>query len=92
MDVTITLLAITLCGVGGIWAVGVWMSQRIHAAWSKPTEGPDPITGPKDRRAIYDTGGPFIPMPDNLKTREEMVAWMTRELPKLTAEAGRSDT
>lgn len=27
-------------------------------------------------------------MPDSLKTREEMVAWMTRELPKLTTEAG----
>lgn len=88
----ITLLAITLCCVVGIWAVGVSISQRIHAACSRPTGGPDPVTGPKDRIAIYDTGGPFILMPDNLKTREEMVAWMTKELPKLTAEAGRPDT
>lgn len=67
---------------------GGWISQPIHSASSRPTEGLDPITGPKDRIAIYDTGGPFIAMPDSLKTREEMVAWMTRELPKLTTEAG----
>jgi hypothetical protein len=27
---------------------------------------------------------PFIPMPNHLTTRAEMVAWMTEELPKLT--------
>jgi hypothetical protein len=92
MDVAVTLLAITLCCIGVLWGVGVWISQRIHTAWSRPTGILDPITGPKDRIAIYDTEGPFIPMPESLRTREEMVAWMTRELPKLTAEAGRSDT
>jgi len=29
--------------------------------------------------------GPFVPMPEHLKTRDEIVAWMTTELPKLTA-------
>jgi hypothetical protein len=28
---------------------------------------------------------PLVPMPDHLKTREEIVAWMTTEMPKLTA-------
>ena len=92
MDVAIVLLSVMLCCVGVLWIVGIWISQRIHAAWSGPARTPDPITGPKDRIAIYDTGGLFIPMPDCLKTREEMVAWMTRELPKLTADAGRSET
>ena len=28
---------------------------------------------------------PFIPMPGHLRTREEMVRWLTDDLPKLTA-------
>jgi hypothetical protein len=34
-----------------------------------------------------DAQAPFIPMPSHLKSREEMVAWMTTELPRLTEEA-----
>lgn len=90
MSVALALLTIALCGLGTLWVVGVWVSQRIHAAWARPAGGVDPITGPKDRVAIYDTGGSFIPMPDRVRTHDEMVEWMTKELPKLTAEAGRS--
>ncbi len=36
--------------------------------------------------AIYESHSPFIPMPENLRTNDEMVEWMTKELPKLTAE------
>jgi hypothetical protein len=50
--------------------------------------GIDPICGAKDRVAIYDTPGLLIPMPDDLRTHEEMVAWMRDELPKLTAKQG----
>ncbi|MEZ0170892.1 hypothetical protein [Microvirga sp. TS319] len=89
MSIALALLALALSCIGILWIVGVWISQRIHSVWSRPTGGLDPITGPKDRMAIYDTGGPFIPMPEALKTHEEMVAWMTKELPKLTAEAGK---
>ena len=52
----------------------------------------NPITGPRDRIAIYDQGGPFIAMPERLQTRDEMVEWLTKELPKLTTGAKRSDT
>jgi hypothetical protein len=90
MKLAIALLAITLMGAGVVWLVGVWISNRISAIWSNPEGGIDPIMGPKDRIAIYDTG-PYIPMPDRLKTREEMVAWMTKELPKLTGEVRGSD-
>lgn len=31
---------------------------------------------------------PLIPMPGHLKTNSEMVAWMTKELPKLTDKVG----
>jgi hypothetical protein len=34
-----------------------------------------------------DTRAPFIPMPSHLKSHEEMIAWMTTELPRLTEEA-----
>ena len=46
----------------------------------------DPIMGARDRIEIYDSGGSFIPMPDHLTTRDEIVAWMTKELPKLTVD------
>lgn len=36
------------------------------------------------RSADQDTDVPFVAMPDHLRTRAEMVAWMTQELPKLT--------
>lgn len=35
-------------------------------------------------------GSPFIAMPDSLKTHDEMIAWMTDELPKLTTDLMRS--
>ena len=35
---------------------------------------------------------PFIAMPGNLGTRNEMVAWMTGELPRLTVDLMRSKT
>jgi hypothetical protein len=45
----------------------------------------DPVLGAKDQTGIHDPKRTFIVMPDHLKTHDEMVAWMTRELPKLTA-------
>ena len=37
--------------------------------------------------AAADDEAPFIPMPSHLKSHEEMVDWMTTELPRLTEEA-----
>lgn len=37
-----------------------------------------------DPAAPDDAEEPFLAMPQHLKTRAEMVAWMTQELPKLT--------
>ena len=53
---------------------------------SLPAATADPVIGAKDHPATYDPKSPFLLMPDHLKTHDEMVAWMTRELPKLTAE------
>jgi hypothetical protein len=35
---------------------------------------------------------PFLAMPDDLKTHDDMIAWMTGELPKLTVDLMRSRT
>ena len=63
----------------------MWISHRIPRAHRNRPTATDPITGSRDRVAIYDLGGPFIPMPAHLRSADEMVAWMTKELPKLTA-------
>lgn len=62
----------------------MWIRHRIPTPRKIRHTALDPITGERDRVEIYDSGGAFIPMPNHLKTREEMVAWMTKELPKLT--------
>lgn len=90
MTFPIALLAIIAVCLGVMCLFGVWISGRIEAAWAKPQVAVDPIVGPRDRIAVYDTGRSHIPMPERLKTHEEMVAWMTKELPKLVAESGRS--
>ncbi len=46
----------------------------------------DLVLGAKDQTPLHDSQSLFILMPDHLKTHAEMVAWMTRELPKLTSE------
>ena len=43
-------------------------------------------SGFKDSAAMYGWKSSHIPMPDHLRTKEEMVAWMIDELPKQTAE------
>jgi hypothetical protein len=42
----------------------------------------------RDLIAVTDDDEHLITMPSHLKTHSEMVAWMTQELPKLTAKAG----
>jgi hypothetical protein len=88
-DVELALL-VALAGLAG--AIGfhfMWISHRIPTPRRIRHTAIDPITGTRDHIAIYDTGGSFIPMPNHLKTSDEMVAWMTKELPKLTARLSR---
>jgi hypothetical protein len=86
MDTAMLLLCGTLFIVLAVWALGVWIGDRIALRLVRPNLGNDPILGPRDRIAIHDTRGPFIPMPQNLRTQDEMVAWMTRDLPRLLGE------
>jgi hypothetical protein len=83
VDLTITVLGILAVFFGVLWLLLLWFGDS-HANPVIPGED-DPILGPRDQVAVYESHGPFIPMPKNLTTQAEMVAWMTEELPKLTA-------
>jgi hypothetical protein len=55
----------------------------------------DPILGVRDRVAVYRPSGPpiqshpnvLVLIPDHLTTQEEMVAWVTKEMPKVVGRA-----
>jgi hypothetical protein len=72
--------------VGAIWLLLLWVGDHATTSFEMSPPPLDPILGAQDRVEIHESNGPFIPMPDHLKTHDEMVAWMTKELPKLTAD------
>jgi len=88
---TLDLIIAVLAAVSGLlamlWLLLLWVGDGL--ANPVVPHADDPITGPIDPVAIHDSHGPFIPMPERLRTRDEMVAWMTEELPKLTAASPR---
>jgi hypothetical protein len=87
-DLGISLLVILAGSVGMLLLLLVWFGGRTIEP--EIESDLDPILGARDQAAIYDTHSPFIPMPPQLKTHDEMVAWMTKELPKLTADMTRN--
>jgi hypothetical protein len=77
-------LAVTCLAALGGFLGAVWLLLFAVGDGSAP----EPAAGGSldiDHPALGDGDGPFIPMPSDLRTREEMVAWMTTELPRLTA-------
>ena len=91
-------LILTLLGVLAVLSLGLlWILSR----FLKPdgsVSGLNPILGARDRVAIYRPSASniahhphvLIPLTERLKTREEMVEWMTKDLPKLTEQAATS--
>ncbi len=85
-DLAIALLAAGAGFLGMLFLLLLWFGERTTSSFDLSPDVLDPILGARDRVAIYDVGGPFIPMPGHLNTRDEMVRWMAEDLPKLTAE------
>jgi len=80
-------LLIALVGLGVVLGIAlVWIGDRVTAALGSHVIPLDPILGLPDQVAIFRSEEPFIPMPNHCNTHADMVAWMTQELPKLTAE------
>jgi hypothetical protein len=85
-DVELVLLA-GLAGLAG--AIGLrfmWISHRIPVPRRARHTTVDPIAGTRNHAVISASDGTLVPMPNHLKTREEMVAWITNELTKFMAE------
>ncbi len=83
-DLAISLLVVLAGAVGMLLLLLTWFGGRTITP--EIEDDLDPILGARDPMAIYESHGPFIPMPGHLKTRDQMVEWMIKELPKLTAE------
>ncbi len=87
-DLAIGILAALAGFTAATWLLLLWVGDRATTSFELSPDGLDPILGTRDPVAIYDQG-PFIEMPEHLKTHDEMVAWMTKDLPKLLAETPR---
>jgi hypothetical protein len=86
---TSILILLVLGWMVALALILLWSFSRLLRPDGEPS-GVDPILGSRDRVAVYRPSGPLIqpppnvlvPMPDHLKTLEEMVVWMTKEMPK----------
>jgi hypothetical protein len=83
-DLAISLLVVLAGAVGMLLLLVTWFGSR--SLTPEIEDDLDPILGARDPMAIYESHGPFIPMPAHLTTNDQMVEWMTKELPKLTSE------
>ena len=88
MDAGLELFFLTAMAVitGAIGLQFMWIRHRFPKLRRTRRISFDPDSGFKDRAALHGWKSSHIPMPDHLRTKEEMVAWMIAELPKQTAE------
>lgn len=80
MDADTTLIVEVLGSVGGFSLLMLYVAARILSVRGASSEAL--VDEP---RPLVPREGPFIAMPGHLTSREEMVQWMTTDLPKLTA-------
>lgn len=82
-DLAIALLSAAAGFLGMLCLMLAWFGDS-HA---RPiTPGVDGLEDPSAPEPVHGEA-PFIPMPNHLNSHDEMVAWFTTELPKLTAAA-----
>lgn len=82
-DVTFALAA----PIAGFFTALCLLHFWVGGVSTSEAENDEPVLLPEERPD--DPDGPFIPMPAHLKTREEMVAWMTTDLPRMARELPR---
>ena len=87
MDAGLELFFLTAMAVitGAIGLQFMWIRHRFPKLRRTRRISFDPDLGFKDRAALHGWKSSHIPMPDHLQTNDEMVVWMTQELPKLMA-------
>jgi len=82
MDFTATVLLACL-GASAALLVPFWLS------WGRTdptlTSLVGPMLGATNQAAIHNSDPSLIPMPDHLRTKDEMVTWLVDDLPKLTS-------
>ncbi len=83
---TLALLLGLVALTSAIGLALIRLTSRLMMLPNLPAAAIDPVLRAKDQTALHDSNSTFILMPEHLKTHAEMVTWMTRELPKLTAE------
>ena len=86
IDLTMGLLCALIGFVGTVWLLVIVFGDDMRDPVVPFVD--DPVSAMD--RATPDGPDPFIPMPDHLRTRDEMVDWLTKELPKLTAAVSQS--
>ena len=88
-------LMVALGGTATLVVTAAWVANQVSLEPKHERTGVDPILGARDRIAVYRASNVSIPhhpnvvvpMPDHLKTRDEMVNWLVKELPKRVEEA-----
>ena len=80
-DVGMALLAAVGGFVTALWLLLLWVGDGSSPPEAEPVRHDIP-----DWRNGDGDDGPFIPLPDHLKTRAEIVSWMTTDLPRLLLE------
>jgi hypothetical protein len=83
MDLAVSLLMVLASFLGMLWLLLFWFGDAYTSPIIPYADDPD---APEAASEKADDVYPFIPMPGHLRTSNDMVAWMTQELPRLTAE------
>jgi hypothetical protein len=80
MDVALFLTMIFVSFVG-LFLLPPWFRRLVTES---KTNSSDPLGKSKAEHVVTTARDPFIFMPDSLRTKDEMVTWMARDLPRLT--------
>jgi hypothetical protein len=87
MDLASSLL-MTLLALTGLLLLPLYLRRITRDLGFKSSRNSPNAISPnatKSHTAVHNTDGPFIPMPDSLTTKDEMVTWLIHDLPRLTS-------